>query len=246
MTTSISDYNLWLVFLSFLVSCSGALAGLITTNRIPRGEQGIHLGWLGLSAVLCGGGAVWAMHFLGMLAFRPDIPIAYDIQLTAISLMVPIAMFCLGLYVAFRWRNTLWTVVAGIVMGLGIAAMHYTGMAAMRIGADVSHDHTLFVLSIVIAVVASIAALAIILHTSGAIRYLSSAVMALAVSGMHYTAMAAMRLTPTQGDVEYFQGAVNAPQMLLLVVTTVMLVYVCSIALIHITAKHAPESALLQ
>ncbi len=233
MQNSLSDYNLWLVGLSFLVSLFGAGTGLLTSRRITKADGSVHPGWLVLSAVVLGGGAVWAMHFVGMLAYRPDIPITYDLNLTLMSLVVPVALFGLGLWVTSRNpESVLALLTAGSSLGLGVAAMHYMGMAAIRSEAVIGHDHTLMAVSVVIALVAACVALFILQRARGMLRAASAPVLAVAVCGMHYTGMAAMRLEPGVGQPDYFTGAVTGPQMLLLVVLAVTLIYVVSLSLV--------------
>jgi len=103
------------------------------------------------------GGGIWSMHFVAMLAFRlPGIEIGYDLGLTLISLVLPIAVTAFGFFVASTQqlgRSSL--TVSGLVMGLGIAGMHYTGMAAMRMSASLHHEPQWVVLSILIAIAAS-------------------------------------------------------------------------------------------
>ncbi len=233
MTNTLTDYNLWLVLVSFLVSLFGAGTGLLTSARIRGDDNRCHYGWLALSAVVLGGGAVWAMHFVGMLAFRPGIPMTYDTGTTMLSLALPVVFFAMGLWVTNRWPASVAALLgAGTVLGLGIAAMHYTGMAAVRSEAVIRHDSTLTLISIVIAVVASCAALFLLRHAQGLLRAASAPVLAVAVCGMHYTGMAAMVLRPGVTPSDYFSGAVTGPQMLMLVILVVTLIYVASLSLV--------------
>jgi NO-binding membrane sensor protein with MHYT domain len=133
------------------------------------------------------------MHFVGMLAFIMPIPMTYDIGLTTLSLVAAIFVTGVGFYVISRHSaSPLRLVLSGIFMGLGIAAMHYTGMAAMRGHAELSYDRLFVALSLVIAIVASTAALWLAFRTTDLGQKLVAAVvMGLAISGMHYTAMRA-------------------------------------------------------
>lgn len=208
MSNSFSDYSLILVLLSYVVSVVGAASALFVARHIRHRDGGLSLPWLGLSALLLGGCAIWAMHFVGMLAYDPGIPVAYDGPLTAASFVIPVLFTGGALYTVHRWQSSrgVW-LAAGIVMGLGVASMHYAGMAAMRMAARMSYDPVLVAASLVIAVAASMVALYILLHWRGMARYLSALVMGLAVCGMHYTGMAAMRLAPSEAPVDYFGGA---------------------------------------
>ncbi len=219
MTNTIADYHLGLVLLSYAVSVLGALTGLFVASYIRREHGGAHFGWLLLAAVLIGGCAIWSMHFIGMLAYDPGTPIAYDTRLTGISLVIPIVFAFFGLYCVTRWWENLPAIlIAGVITGLGVASMHYTGMASVRIEAYMHHDPFIVGLSVVIAILASIAALYVVVHVRGPLRYASSLVMGLAVCGMHYTGMAAMELEPADIEVEFFAGALS-PSLMAVAVT---------------------------
>lgn len=228
-----ADYNLGLVGLSYAISVLGAATGLLVAQNIRSATGKIAYGWLLVAALLFGGCAIWAMHFIGMLAYTPGIPITYDTALTALSLVVPVVFTGFGLFVVYRWLGNVpaW-LAAGVIMGLGVASMHYTGMAAMRLQADMSHDHTLFVASIVIAIVASTAALWLAVNLQGLLRYASALVMGVAVCGMHYTGMAAMELTPNAQEVDYFTGALTQPLMRFYVTAAAVLACVLGAALV--------------
>src|SRR5260221_704625 len=152
--------------------------------------------WLVAAAITMGGG-IWSMHFIGMLAFVMPIPMSYDTGLTALSLLVAILVTGGGFYVISRQSaSPLRLVLSGIFMGLGIAAMHYTGMAAMRGHAELSYDLLFVALSLVIAIGASTLALWLAFRTTDLGQKLVAAVvMGLAISGMHYTAMRAAIFT---------------------------------------------------
>jgi len=139
------------------------------------------------------GGGIWSMHFIGMLAFVMPIPMSYDIGLTTVSLLVAIFVTGGGFYVIGSQSATpLRLALSGIFMGLGIAGMHYTGMAAMRGRAELSYDRRFVALSLVIAIGASTAALWLAFRTTDLWQKLGAAVvMGVAISGMHYTAMRA-------------------------------------------------------
>src|SRR5580765_4025133 len=143
------------------------------------------------------GGGIWSMHFVAMLAFIMPTPMSYDIRLTTLSLVVAMFVTGGGFYVISRHSGSLRRLVlSGIFMGLGIAAMHYTGMAAMREHVDLSYDRIFVALSLIIAIGASTAALWLAFRTTDLWQRLGAAVvMGLAISGMHYTAMHAVIFT---------------------------------------------------
>jgi NO-binding membrane sensor protein with MHYT domain len=133
------------------------------------------------------------MHFIGMLAFIMPMPVGYDLGLTLLSLVVAIGVTGFGFFmIGTRQVTALEFVLSGIFMGIGIVAMHYIGMAAMRMAADIRYDRVLVALSVLIAIGASIPALWLAFRTTLAWqRLLAAVVMGSAISGMHYTGMAA-------------------------------------------------------
>src|SRR5215210_5184043 len=115
--------------------------------------------WLAGGAFAMGTG-IWSMHFTGMLAFQMEMPVAYSVPQTLLSIGIAIAASGLALFVVSRGLVGIAPLlIAGPIMGIGIASMHYTGMAAMRMQATISYDPALVALSVLIAIVASIAAL---------------------------------------------------------------------------------------
>jgi NO-binding membrane sensor protein with MHYT domain len=186
----------YLVALSILVACLASYTALDLSGHVgPARGLARHV-WLAAAAITMGGG-IWSMHFVAMLAFVLPTPMSYDIGLTIFSLVVAIFVTGGGFYViGRRSASPLRLVLGGILMGLGIAAMHYTGMAAMRGHAELSYDPLFVALSLVIAVGASTVALWLAFRTTDlAQKLVAAVVMGLAVSGMHYTGMRAAVFT---------------------------------------------------
>ena len=186
-------YNPYLVALSILVACFASYTALELSGHVAPARGFARRVWL-VAAALTMGGGIWSMHFVAMLAFIMPISISYDIGLTALSLVVAIFVTGVGLYVISRQSGAspLRFVLSGIFMGLGIAGMHYTGMAAMRGSVELSYDPLFFALSLVIAIGASTVALWVAFRTTDLGQKLVAAVvMGLAISGMHYTGMRA-------------------------------------------------------
>jgi NO-binding membrane sensor protein with MHYT domain len=151
---------------------------------------------LALAAVAIGGTGIWTMHFVAMLGFSVvGSPIRYDIGLTAASAIIAVAADGLGLAIALlgsSGRNVR-IVIGGVLAGLGVAAMHYTGMAAMRLDGRIDYGVTRVGLSIGIAVVAATVALWLAVTVRKPIAIVGSAlIMGVAVNGMHFTGMSAM------------------------------------------------------
>jgi NO-binding membrane sensor protein with MHYT domain len=189
-------HNPYLVVLSILIACFASYTALDLAGHVGTARGLARRVWLVTAAITIGGG-IWSMHFVAMLAFIMPIPMSYDIGLTALSLVVAIFVTGVGFYVISRQGpSPLRLVLSGIFMGLGIAAMHYTGMAAMRGHAELSYDRLFVALSLVIAIGASTVALWLAFRTTDIGQKLVGAVvMGLAISGMHYTGMKAAIFT---------------------------------------------------
>ncbi|WP_245310753.1 MHYT domain-containing protein [Bradyrhizobium valentinum] len=184
-----------LVALSILIAALSSYTALDLATRMRAASGSASLGWLGAAAVAMGGG-IWSMHFVAMLAFSlPGVDISYDPLLTLLSLAIPILVAAAAFVVVSRRPNAL--VVSGIAMGLAISGMHYTGMSAMRMAASIHYDPVWVVLSIAIAIGASIIALRLAFHMTSVLeRIAAGAVMGVAISGMHYAAMRGSSFVP--------------------------------------------------
>src|SRR5712691_1159144 len=186
----------YLVALSILVASFASYTALDLSGHVGPARGFARRVWL-VAAALTMGGGIWSMHFVAMLAFIMPTPMSYDIGLTTLSLGVAILVTGGGFYVISRQSaSPLRLVLSGIFMGLGIAGMHYTGMAAMRGHAELSYDPLFVALSLVIAIGASTVALWLAFRTTDLGQKLVAAVvMGLAISGMHYTGMRAAIFT---------------------------------------------------
>ena len=223
--TVIGTYDPYLVALSFAVACLASYTALDLGGRIRVSGRWTRLAWLATAAFAMGGG-IWSMHFIAMLAFFMPMPVSYDFGLTLLSLLVAIAVTGFGFFtIASRQATALQFVLSGIFMGIGIAAMHYTGMAAMRMPADIRYDRVLVALSVLIAIGASIAALWLAFSTTVTWqRLLAAVVMGVAISGMHYTGMAAATFIALPG-MEKAGGVPSlAPTRLALAIATITFV----------------------
>jgi diguanylate cyclase len=195
-----ATYDLWLVTASYLVAVIASYAALELGGRVTAAQGRAAWVWLAGGSVAMGLG-VWSMHFIGMLAVHLPIPLAYDVALTLLSVVPAILSAALVLVLVRRGNlRGLRLVVGAMVLGCGIAAMHYSGMAAVEIAPPISYDTAGFLASIAVAVAVAYAALrlAFSLAGSGAHRKKAAAalVMGAAVCAMHYTGMAAARFAP--------------------------------------------------
>jgi diguanylate cyclase (GGDEF)-like protein len=186
---------------SLFVAILASYTALDMAGRITTAQGSAARWWLAGGAAAMGVG-IWSMHFIGMLAFSLPIPLGYDPAITLLSLLIAIASSVFALWLVCQ-DNLPWSrlTLGAILMGLGIASMHYTGMAAMRMVPLIHYIPSLFLLSIVIAIVASGAALWIAFHLrrprSRVHQYRAAAgvVMGCAIVGMHYTGMAAAQFS---------------------------------------------------
>ena len=217
-----------LMALSYLVSVLGAFTALQMAVSIPT-AQTTGQRWqavLGAAAAL-GIGAIWAMHFIAMLACKMDLSVTYAAGPTALSAIVALASCAAGLAIVgigqFNWGKLL---LGGLLTGLGVAGMHYMGMSAMRMSATIQYDIGIVFLSVVIAVVAATVALWLAFNLRGWAQMLGSAlVMGVAVCGMHYTGMYAAKFVPNDTDAALAQGGLGGEYLGLgiFAVTTVLL-----------------------
>ncbi|MEB6589744.1 EAL domain-containing protein [Pseudomonas asiatica] len=191
------SYSFSLVLISLCVAILASYTALDLAGRIATAKGRAIYVWMGGGALAMGIG-VWSMHFIGMLAFSLPIALGYDLALTAFSLLIAVLSSGFALWLVSQPRLPWLQLGFGaLIMGAGIACMHYTGMAALRMLPGIDYDPTLFGASLLIAVGASAAALWIAFrlrkHTPYVrqIRGLAAVVMGFAIVGMHYTGMAA-------------------------------------------------------
>jgi PAS domain S-box-containing protein len=185
-------YDPALVGLSLVIAVVGAYTALDLASRMTASSGNLATVWLLAAAVAMGGG-IWSMHFVGMLAFSmPGMDVRYNLGLTLFSLVLPIVATALAFITARRRQEGYGAVaLSGTLMGIGIAAMHYTGMAAMHMAASLTFAPLWVALSILIAIGASILGIRLAFALSGSRqRLLAAFALGVAVAGMHYVAMA--------------------------------------------------------
>ena len=199
------SYGLLNPVLGYLMSCLGAFIGLrcATRARAHAGSQRVL--WLLLASASLGATGIWAMHFIAMLGFTiPGQPILYKLPLTIVSMVVAVAVVAVGLFIVGFSRSGGWVpiVTGGVIVGLGVASMHYLGMKAISMPEMMSYNIPLVVLSVLIAVAAGTAALWAGLNLHGIWSTIAaSLIFGVAVTGMHYTGMAAMHLYAGNGGI---------------------------------------------
>lgn len=198
LTHLFSSHDPFLVVLSVIIAIIASYTALDLAGRVAAARNRSRLAWL-IGGAMAMGTGIWSMHFTAMLAFKPPVPVSYHLPTVAVSYLAAVFASALALWIVSRPTLKWYTLVTGgLVMGAAIVAMHYTGMAAMRLQARLSYDPGLFTLSVVIAIVASMAALWLAFHfrtvktTKDVLgKAVSAVVMGFAISGMHYTGMAA-------------------------------------------------------
>jgi PAS domain S-box-containing protein len=199
----IGSYNYALVALSVLIAMFASYAALDLAGRVSAAGGWTRAVWL-LGGAGAMGTGIWSMHYIGMLAFVLPVPVAYHWPTVLLSLLAAILASVVALGVVSRQKMGASRAVAGsVLMGAGIASMHYIGMAAMRLPAICQFNSSLVVMSVVFAVLISFAALWIAFHFRdektgiGREKLAGALVMGAAIPVMHYTGMAAASFTPS-------------------------------------------------
>jgi signal transduction histidine kinase/CheY-like chemotaxis protein len=198
------SYSPGLVALSVIVAIIASYTALDLAGRVRAAVGRARVYWI-LGGAAAMGTGIWSMHFVGMLSVRMPMPVEYGAPLVLLSVAVAVFASAFALWTVSRPRVRQWRLgTAAVAMGGAIAGMHYIGMAAMEVDAQLQYDRTLWWVSIAIAVGASYVALNLARqlsfgesHRIRGYRGASAVVMGFAIAGMHYTGMAAARLTPT-------------------------------------------------
>ena len=197
-----TTYDYRLVALSVALAILASYTALELAGRVTAGRGRVQLAWLTGGAFAMGSG-IWSMHYIGMLAYRLPIPVYYHLPTVGLSLLAGVLASLTALFVVSRERLRAFDVIAGsLIMGGGIAAMHYTGMAAMRLAAMHDYRRGLWWLSVAVAVVVSLVGMTLLAHfrdenRSWKLKTATAVIMGLAIPVMHYTGMAAVRFMPT-------------------------------------------------
>jgi diguanylate cyclase (GGDEF)-like protein len=225
-------HNPVLVLVAYLVACVASFATLDMAERVAHAEDpGSRRLWRWIGAT-CLAGGIWTMHFIGMLAFQAPIEIHYDLGTTLFSLLIALLASWLAMHTLSEQQPTLAQYLkTAIVIGLGIAGMHYVGMAAMHSTATAYYQPMLFSLSIAIAIGASFAALWVagyLRDGSGVIhqllKYLATLILGAGIFSMHFTGMAALQLVLPAGSVPTLQVDNSQLQLGLTVALIVLLI----------------------
>ncbi|WP_162901413.1 MHYT domain-containing protein [Breoghania sp. L-A4] len=189
-------YDYGLAILSVVIAIQGSYVGLLLAKSLSGHSGAAWKVRFGAAAVSLGV-AIWAMHFIGMLAVRLDIPVGYDVLLTLVSALVAALVVGAGLCCGRVLRLGRWSLgIGGAAMGAGIAGMHYIGMAALT-GVTCTFDPVMVSASVAVGMGSSMLGLWLLFVRGPGHNVLTSAVaLGAAISGMHYTAMAAATFEP--------------------------------------------------
>ena len=199
------SYGLLNPVLGYAMSCLGAFLGLRCVILARAYEGAARARWLILAAVAIGAVGIWAMHFIAMLGFTvPGQPLLYNVPLTVASMLLAVAVVGVGLFIVgfgpggYGAGGLARLVAGGVIIGVGVAGMHYLGMAAMSMPGSMTYNLPLVIVSVLIACAAGTAALWIGTWVRGLAATAGAAlIMGVAVTGMHYTGMAALKVTGT-------------------------------------------------
>jgi diguanylate cyclase len=191
-----TEHDLWLVGLAAFVCVLASFSAINLLRHARKSAGHMRTVWIAVSAISTGFG-IWATHFVAMLAFTPGIPSGYNITLTLLSLVAAILLTGVGLAVSLipNWRHGPW--IGGAIVAGGIAAMHYTGMAAFEIAGVLQWDPTLVVVSIMLGAAIGAVALPVGLHGEQDKWKIGGALLlTLAICSHHFTAMGAVSIIP--------------------------------------------------
>ncbi len=207
------SYDHGLVALSILLAMVASYAALDLAGRVTSAHGRVRAVWLSCGATAMGLG-IWAMHYVGMLALTMPMAVSYYLPTVILSLLAAIAASAVALLVVSQPKMSLWQEISGsMMMGSGIAGMHYIGMAAMRCSAAIVYDIRLLVLSIVLAIAASYVALQLCFRVRDEKRtswrkIISALVMGSAIPLTHYTGMWAAKFYAS-GVAPSLNGTIN-------------------------------------
>ncbi len=245
------SYGLLNPGLAYLMSCLGCFLGLQCTTRARALQGASRARWLLLAAVSIGTTGIWVMHFIAMLGFTIDQQaIQYNVPVTILSMVIAVAVVAVGLLiVGFGGEGLRPLLLGGTIIGIGVACMHYMGMYGMRMPDTMHWNLGLLIVSVIIAMVAGTAALWAALRLNGVLATLvASLIMGVAVSGMHYTGMAALRVVSAPGGGMAAMGSGATPTSFLLPLIlgiSVLAFLVTAIVTMAPTAEEIREDAAL-
>ena len=238
--------------LAYLVSCLGCFLGLRCTTRARAALGRARASWLLLATLSIATTGIWVMHFVAMLGFTiQGQSIRYSVPITILSMVVAVVVVGIGTFiVGFSRAGLLPLLTGGTIIGIGVASMHYIGMAAVRVQDKLTYSPVIVAASVVIAIIAGTAALwaALRLDTIWS-TIVAALIMGVAVSGMHYTAMAALRVQNSPDLFVNTTGTASAVAFLLpliIGISSVGFILSAVISLSPTAAEMVAETRLMQ
>ena len=247
------QHDLRLVILAGLICLLACYAGFSLIARLPTATRQARLYWTAAAAFAAGSG-IWATHFIAMLAFQPHLPVGYDVDLTAASIVIAAVFAGIGFWLANRGRGEpgrrSLRLTGGVVAGLGISAMHYTGMAAFRAPGDLGYDGGLVTASLAIGILFGALAGEIAFRRQDLkTRSLAALVLTLGICGMHFTGMAAAIITPDPAVVVPVQAMAPGWMAAFITVVAVLILALSLTGAIideHLVSRHEAEQQRLR
>jgi diguanylate cyclase (GGDEF)-like protein/PAS domain S-box-containing protein len=192
----VNEHDLRLVALAALICAIASFAAVNLLQHVTRSTGTMGTLWLAVSAISTGFG-IWATHFIAMLAFSPDMPTGYNSELTALSLAAAVILTGLGMWVATLHDDIEYYMIGGALIGGGIAAMHFTGMAAFEVQGRLEWNTLMAAFSVLSGVVLASGAIYVALRRRSVPATLSSAgLLTLAICAHHFIAMGSVAITP--------------------------------------------------
>lgn len=235
-------FDINLVILSYLIASLTSYVALDMSSHLKKENTNLFkiCWWIGGSIIM--GAGIWSMHFIGMLAFKMDMPMSYNLWWTGLSMLIATVTAGLAfLFFMIKHPKPIHYFLSGITLGIAIPAMHYTGMAGMN-DITILYKPVLFWLSILVAVIAATAALWLSVYSDQGtyirriqLKIISALIMGVAIAGMHYVGMAAAVFLPT--DTMNHSAVEIDPTLLAILIATIVVCIMC-VALILSTTKY--------
>ncbi len=242
------NYNFSFVALSIVIAICASYAALDLAGRTAASRGWTHLTWL-IGGSLSMGLGIWSMHYVGMLALELPVPVLYDLPTVLLSLLSAVLSSGLALQVVSGKRlDVLPLCLASFLMGAGISAMHYIGMAAMRMPAACSYSALIVAISVAIAIAVSFVAMKLAFHYRGVAGFdrgkiASAGIMGVAISGMHYSGMAAVSFTSAEQHGSS-SNAIQVSSLGAVAIGVVVLVVLSVVAIAALLDRRISEQAI--
>lgn len=247
METLPITYNLALVILSILVAIFSSFAALDISSQIKTSREISYPKWI-ISGGLVLGLGIWSMHFIAMLAFHLSVDVTYSVSIVILSILPAVISCGIAFYIISKPSiNWFQLILGALFIGVGIISMHYIGMEAMRMGASIEYDPFLWLLSALIAFATSLVALYLMFYLpeeSGFQwkRLLSSILMGIAISGMHYTGMSAASFEPAHHHMDTTGSSVDSTFLAYSIGIGMLLILILAFSSVRITRKMKTQS----